>query len=430
MATDAMMTRLKNLVGKVNGLVSSKSNRIERLDAGSHSLVNQVIEQQISLDITINFNRPDPNPDDGDTKPLKFANMDIIGMDPDDIYSVALDVNGRYQGSQMFKFQRSAQLQLTFVVYLQSREVRLILPGDKRTISYTIEHRNVDLPNFRLIFAYTIPSSESPDNPHFESVKCCTAFTLLSHVGYISTTELHAGFARSIDAVLDSENGASQFYLPDKGEPAYIRVSSVAWQAANELYHEWGHYYISHVYNFAPVLQTPPKHGVHTLCQIVESGFALSEGYADAFSIIMADIIGDNHLGQYIFPEHLDDPISLEKFECDDVSYMRISEGWVAAALWDLYDDGQEENNGAPYNNEFGAYGKADARFGDTNGHVRLTASQVLEMPLRAIADNLEAIKKDEVNDYWSRLSATLRGDQYDEARKLMCYNFYNDDCD
>lgn len=217
-----------------------------------------------------------------------------------------------------------------------------------------------------------------------------------------------------------------------------IEVSPATYASYNSFAHEYGHFIMFLAMNNRLPTVPPGNEGAHYACWY-EAGlpkesdvFAWTEGYASAFSVILLNLMNVDYEGYYVFVPGIPreavrfwglgtSKIVVEKYDCAQNAFgggAAQDEARILAALWDLYDKGDEVDNG-------GNLGLGRSTFGDTNSAHRVSAINVLISPIY----NTEVVST--VDQYWRLLkNVWLTDAQKPLAIRSMCYNYINDvDC-
>jgi hypothetical protein len=126
------------------------------------------------------------------------------------------------------------------------------------------------------------------------------------------------------------------------GDPPIISLSPGTWLGVSTVGHEYGHWVMFVAFGN----NMPPSEGgvFHDFCSddlIISSSTAFVEGYADAFAVASLNFTGGYYYGE-------DRKINVEEYSCSIIPRSTYDEGRVAAAIWDLYDEDNDDNGGNP----------------------------------------------------------------------------------
>jgi hypothetical protein len=204
--------------------------------------------------------------------------------------------------------------------------------------------------------------------------------------------------------------GALPDYIPVyfPGDGTYFSPSShlIAIQleysdGPNVVAHEYGHALMYQLYGG----QMPANSGgVHYICSEHTTGLSWSEGFATAFALIAAG----SQDGVFHYNKG-DAGLNIEHYSCT-LRDMAIDEARVAAALWDLYDDKNDNNGGSQ---DKGRNGEQDANQG---GEL---------VDLRTLFAGVYGPVQHDIYEFWTSLQDVMTPTQNSAAPAIMDYNWY-----
>jgi hypothetical protein len=206
---------------------------------------------------------------------------------------------------------------------------------------------------------------------------------------------------------------SQQGYFSSSSNPVFIALDTSVRDEVDVIAHEYGHYF--HWFTMGswfPEIQG----GAHSFCQPAaqSSGDAWVEGYATAFGLRIQEKVNIWSWG--VSPEVTMRGTNIEHFKCASQKDMSVSEGRVAAGLWDVMDFAAGQNDSA---------GGAECNGGDTSlgadGHCDKTGFGIASWVLRDFLKGRHAAKVDD----WVTYAVPLYGDTGLGWLESMRYNYY-----
>ncbi len=311
---------------------------------------------------------------DGITFPFAGLEVQIYEDDiffDDLLVTITLDTKGYWFGQIHLPFELSQQV-VYGNVQLSGKYVTLLNgPDFSHNSQWGFTTNNVDVDQFEITqLSYTVTDQNFIQAYH--------AFVTFNATSYMAAAVVYD--FPPIGVLFPGTSSAfNTYYKKISIEAEYFNSSMV-------FAHELGHWVMYNLL-YPNVIKIG---GLHGICngQPISEQFAFNEGYAHAFALI---VTGSTDGIYYWFPNR-NYSVDLENYYCTRTSsyHLETDEGRIAAVLWDLYDDANDDNGGDPGG---GAYFHKDSNKGKT-----LSAYQVLVQPIKW------GINTTTITNYWNAL--------------------------
>jgi hypothetical protein len=211
----------------------------------------------------------------------------------------------------------------------------------------------------------------------------------------------------AIDVIFPAITKTSEFDM--SGKDPTLHIIDEDKNLPDIIAHEYGHVVMYNLYKTDMPIQNAPRNNDYTCPDVNKKAPNPAYGWSEGFATFFALVVTGSKDGKLDIG---DTTLDYEHYDCD-YKKLEHDQGRVVAALWDLYDENNDNNtiNGS-INTSYGR-----TKYNDTQApHHRIEFSQIL--------NTLKMGTQDSFRQFYEDLETTMRVDQKSSAANIMLFNY------